>query len=74
MRDDTSPSDREIAVAYLDAMRLAMAGSDSDETRIVIIEALLLEAPHGPGQGDTLSVRYLMDAFNASDARMTVPA
>lgn len=73
MRDDTSPTEREVAVAYLDAIRLANEGAANDESFRRVVTNLLDRAPATPYPNtDTLSPRYLVDAIQASQGELTV--
>lgn len=69
--DDTTPSEREVAVAYLDAIRLANEGAADETAFRRVVESILQDAPPGLGT-DTLPTRYLVDAIQATQAQLTV--
>lgn len=73
MIDDTSPSEREIAVAYLDAIRLANEGAADDVAFRRVVSDLLDRAPATPYPNtDTLSPRFLVEAIKSTQAELTV--
>ena len=56
--DDTSPSEREAAVAYLDAIRLANEGAADDIAFRRIVTDILERAPHRPGSVTRFPLDY----------------
>jgi len=52
---------------------MAMEGSENDQTRLELVEALLQAAPATP-ESDTESVRLFLAVVRAKDGKFVVPA
>lgn len=61
------------AQLVVDAIRLALAGSEDDSTRVRLIESLVSDAPDTDGR-DTESVRLFLDHVEALGGTVKVPA
>lgn len=67
-----SDSVEAIAIAYLDALRLGREAAADHEAFTRLADSLLAVAPRGPGKGDTLSVRYLLEAIKDGEVYLAV--
>lgn len=71
--DDPTPTEREVAVAYLDAIRLANEGAADDVAFRRVVTDILERAPATPyPKTDTLSPRFLVEAIQSTQAELTV--